>query len=149
MKKLLTILLAVSLFFVFIGITSAAQEKAKQPLPQKQPLRRPTAPAFNVVPGSITKINTADPAKPTIEVKNDKDNTMHVIEITPFTNIAKMTDISELKAGDEVRVMTRKVENKEVAVNVVFGKIKNMPAAPRPPMQGRVPAPIAQKAVKK
>ena len=71
-----------------------------------------------------------DPANVKLEVKNEADNTTHIVELTPTTNVMKATDVSELKAGDNVRVMARKVDNKEVAMNVMFGKIKK--PAPRP-----------------
>ena len=88
-------------------------------------------PNFSVIFGNITKIDNTDPAKPKLEVKSDIDGATHIIEITPWTNVTKATDASELKAGDTVRIMARKVEASEVAMTVVFGKIRNI-YAPKP-----------------
>lgn len=88
-------------------------------------------PNFSILSGSVTKVNTSDPKKQTIEVKSDADNTVHVVEVTPFTNVAKMTDVSEIKTGESVRVMARKMDDKEVAMSVMFGKIKALPMPPK------------------
>ncbi len=115
----------------------------------------PTAarrPNFVIVFGAITKIDTSDQAKTKLEVKSDMDGASHIVEITPWTNVTKVTDVGELKAGDTVRIMARKVDNSEVAMTVVFGKIRNIyaprattPAAPpAAPTQG-----AAQGAAKK
>jgi hypothetical protein len=101
---------------------------------------------FNMLYGTITKIDTSDPANVKLEVKNEADNTTHTVELTPATNVTKVTDISELKTGENVRVMARKVDDKEVAMGVMFGKIRKpaprpvRPAATTPPPQAAVPA---------
>lgn len=107
---------------------AAVQSEKAQTIPEARPMARP---AFAVLFGSVTKIDTSDPAKPKLEIKNDADGTAHTVELTPWTNVTKVTDISELKSGDNVRLMTRKMEDKEVAMTVVFGKIKNI-TRPRP-----------------
>jgi hypothetical protein len=56
--------------------------------------------------------------------------------------VTKVTDISELKTGEAIRVMCRKVDDKEVAMGVLFGNIKSMPP-PRP--VGAMPPPVPTK----
>ena len=102
-------------------------------------VKRPAKPNFAVVFGAITKIDASDPAKSKLEVKSDADGTTHALDIMPWTNVSKVTDLSELKVGDTVRVMSRKVEGKDVAVAVVFGKIKNLPR-PKPSTATTPPA---------
>jgi hypothetical protein len=97
--------------------------------------------------GTITNIDKADPANVKLEVKNEADNTAHIVELTPNTNVTKTTDISELKAGDTVRVMARKMDNKEVAMSVMFGKIKKPVPRPIRPA-AMMPPPAAAAAVK-
>lgn len=82
---------------------------------------------FNIISGTVSKIDTANPSDIKLEVKNDRDATMRAISVLPSTNITKITDISELKTGDTVRIMSRKVNDKDVAMNVVFGHIKSFP----------------------
>ena len=106
--------------------------------PKALPVRQPARANFSVIAGSITNIDNTDPAKPKLVVLSEKDNTTHTLDITPWTNITKATDISELKTGEKVRVMVRKLENNEVAVNVLFGKIRTAPP-PRPITQARPP----------
>lgn len=97
--------------------------------------QRPMKSNFGIVMGTITKINNADPANTTLEVKNSVDNKEHTLSVTPWTNVTKVTDLSELKVGDSVRVMSRTNDNKETAMAVMFGKIQNRPM-PRPLAQG-------------
>jgi hypothetical protein len=84
--------------------------------------------------GTVTKIDAKDPANVKLEVKNEADNTTHTVEVSPATNVTKVTEISEVKTGETVRIMARKVENKEVAMGVMFGKVKR-PRVPGPAMQ--------------
>lgn len=149
MKKMLVVVLAMVFCFSLITISSAAEKKAMPakampkgpmaPRAQGMPMMRPGMPS--ILSGSVTKIDTTDPAKQILEIKSDTDNTTHTIEVTAWTGVSKLTDLSELKTGDAVRVMTRTAEGKEVAINVLFGKLKAMPV-PRPAMQG--PRPGAQ-----
>lgn len=132
MKK--TIIFSVAMIFCFVcaGILTAAERgEAEAPVTVK------TAPGkvnpranFSLLYGTVTKIDTSDPANVKLEVKNEADNTTHTVELTAATNVTKMTDISELKTGENVRVMARKIDNKEVAMGVMFGKIRK--PAPRP-----------------
>jgi Cu/Ag efflux protein CusF len=150
-------LISIALFCIAIITPSFAAEAKKEPVKTmpavaarpapdlKAPAKPFPAPNFTVIFGSVTKVDMTDPAKPVIEIKNTADDTLHVVEITPWTNVTKVTDISELKTGDTVRVMTRKVNDKETAMTVVFGKIRNLPTAR--PVVPTVPPPAP--AVKK
>lgn len=151
MKKLLILLFIAS--FILAGLYSTASECAEEsqaksdtapkgtpPLlpPRESPPGNISArPNFSVVFGTITKVDTQDPAKPKLEVKSSADETLHSIELSPWTNITKVSEVTDLKAGDTVRVMTRKVDDKEVAMGVVFGKIKNI--LPPKPVMKQVP----------
>lgn len=83
----------------------------------------------SVILGIISKIDTSDPSRIKIEVNGEHDNQLHIVEVAPSTSITKVTDISELKVGDAVRVMARKADNKEIAMGVMFGNLKKLPAS--------------------
>ncbi len=100
-----------------IGAKIASEQKPAN-------LRGAMKSGFSMLLGSISKIDTADPSNIKIEVNSEPDNRLHTVEITPATSVTKVTDISELKAGDTVRIMARRADNKEVAVGVMFGKLK-------------------------
>ncbi len=99
-------------------------------------------PNFNMILGSVSKIDNADPKNVKIEVMDSRDNQMHIIEMTPTTNVTKVTKISELKAGDSVRIMARRIENKEVAMGIIFGDFETMR---RPPMPVNAQANLSKK----
>jgi len=140
MKKILGSTVILLAFYLSSTMVFGAEEKKSEPdvkapgrwtgarrLRSGSAIRRPN---LAIIFGKITKIDSSDPAKATLEVKNETDGTTHKVDITPWTNVTKVTDISELKTGDNVRIMARKVEEGEVAMTVVFGKIRNI-AAPR------------------
>lgn len=145
MKKAFLVLIAVVFCVTLTGLAFAAEaEKTAKPVvksaaPADMPQGMRQAPgmraSFAMIPGTITKIDNSDPANVKIEVKSDADNQTHVITLTPWTNISKMTDVSELKTGEAVRIMARKTEDKVVAMQVLFGKFQNIPA-PRPMGEG-------------
>lgn len=142
MKKLSVI--AIVLLFSFASLTAYCAEPAKKAI-TKPVINRPRpSGAGNMVfiMGSISKIDTSDPSNTKLTVVNDADQKTHVLELGPRPNIAKLIDISELKEGEKTRIVARNVNDKEVAVSVVTGKIR-IPAAPK---AGLTPAaPAAQK----
>ncbi|MDD5422786.1 MAG: hypothetical protein WC592_04305 [Candidatus Omnitrophota bacterium] len=158
-KKVFVVFVAISFCAVGIfGLACAAEQKAPAAKPAKTAVPSPKVPVFptkaNVPPikstfgmitGTLVKVNSTDPANTTLEVKNDADQTTHVVSLTPWTNVTKVTDVSELKTGDMVRVMTRKMDDKEVAMGVMFGKIKPIP---RPKPAAAAPAAPAAAPVK-
>ena len=105
-------------------------------------------PAMNMLFGTVTNIDTRDPASIKLEVKTEADGKTHVVEVLPATTITKATDISELKKGEKVRVMARMVDDKEVAMGVMFGKMRTPPARSMPG-EPRGPAPDTQRPPKK
>ncbi len=155
MKKSSVALFAVVFCVSCAGISFAQEKTAAKPAPAKVPAAPATSPAgkplprsnFTMLYGSIAKINASDPANVKLEITNEADNTTHTVEVTPSTNVTKATDASELKTGENVRVMARKVEDKEVAMGVMFGKIKRLP--PRPASPADAPATPAAAAPKK
>ena len=108
--------------------------------PKMAPVIPPMAPRgamnpnFNMMMGVVSNIDMTDPAKVKLEVKNERDNKVHSIEVIPATNVTKVTEISEVKVGDTVRIMARKVDDKEVAMGVMFGKFKKLPPMQSSPM---------------
>ena len=100
--------------------------KGAMPGPIK-PTRHST---FSFLSGTVEKINTSDPEKQTIDIKNEKDGKIHTIDIAPVTNIIKVTDMSELKTGDSVRVMARMADDRETGISITFGKLRPIPAMP-------------------
>ena len=161
-KRILVGVFAISLFLNLSVIASAAEEKdttnpaipapstaPKKPVAQTPGLSQvPVRSAFGMIVGTLTKIDTTDPANVKLEVKSDRDNTIHVISIMPWTNITKISDVSDLKTGEAVRIMVRNIDTKETAMGVMFGKIKPV-AAPKQlgegaPAPGQAPAQTKQ-----
>ena len=102
----------------------------KMPTPPNAPAR-PTKPMATVLFGSVSKIDNKNPSDVKLEVKSIADDSIHVIDVPAQANIVKVTDLSELKTGDTVRIMARNIEGKEVAMNIIFGKLKMIPR-PKP-----------------
>ncbi len=112
--------------------------------------KRPMRSNFVMMLGSVSKIDASNPASIKVEVKDDRDGQVHIVEVTPATNVTKVTTVSELKAGDAVRVMARKVEDKEVAMGIMFGNFKALtPPAKLPPAQAKPVAPAQKEMPKK
>lgn len=126
MKKVYMSFLAVMLCLAMADLSYCANEKAS-PKELVKPTKLPR-PGFGVIAGSIVKIDKAGPESVRVEVKSESDNTVHAVEVTNTTNVTKVTDASELKVGDAVRMMTRKIDDKEVAMSVVTGNIKQLTA---------------------
>lgn len=98
-------------------------------------------PNFGLISGTISKIDTSDPANVKLEVKGEGKEQTHTIYTTPWTNVTKLTDVSELKTGDFVRIMARSAEDKTTAMNIMFGNVKRAPGPnpmmmPTPPSKG-------------
>lgn len=93
---------------------------------------------FSMISGKVENIDSSDPANVRITVKNDKDGASRTITVMPWTNITKSADISELKAGEAVRVMARKSQDKEIAMGIMFGKMPTPPQRQVPPPQAAV-----------
>ena len=153
-KRILFAVLVVAVCVLTVSAVSFAAEAKKPALspvtpgPQGMKPQMPK-PAFSMIGGTVVGIDTADPANVKVEVKNDADGTTHLISVTPMTNINKVTDISELKAGDAVRVMSKKSEGNEVAMGIMFGKLAARPM-PRPVAAAAAPqAPAPQASAKK
>jgi len=132
MKKLS--ILAIVLLFSFVSLTAYCAEPPRRTTTQQSPIDRGVRRADGTgnmvfILGSISKIDTSDPNNAKITVVNDSDKKTHVLELGPRPNIAKLIDISEVKEGEKTRIVARKVNDKEVAVSVVTGKIR-LPAAP-------------------
>ncbi len=135
--------------FVVVGLSAPAFSQDKKPAPgtaavaEKTPMpqslpTRPVKPMATVLFGSVTKIDNANPADVKLEVKNIADDSIHIVEVPSQANIVKITDLAELKTGDTVRVMARNVEGKEVAMNIIFGKLKMLPR-PKPALTQAAP----------
>jgi len=158
MKKVV-IILVVMVCIAGMTLPAFCQDTGRKARPKAGPLVPKTAagpgagmpaamrPNFGFVTGTISKIDTSDPANVKLEVKSDAKDQTHTIYTTPWTNVTKITDVSELKTGDAVRVMTRTDEDKEMAMNVMFGDIKKMPG-PNPMLRPSFP-PKDQESAKK
>ena len=137
-RKVFSIILTVAFtILAFSAASFAADQKTPAPVVTKTATARPMPPKanFGMIAGTITSIDNTDPANVKLQVKNDADGSTHTVSVTPWTNITKVTDISELKTGEPIRMMTRKVDDKDVAMGIMFGKMKAMPQpAPKAPM---------------
>ncbi|MCX5678468.1 MAG: hypothetical protein NTY76_05095 [Candidatus Omnitrophica bacterium] len=133
MKRSFTFALAIAFSLTFTAAGSAVDENTGKngQMAAEQKLVNPRGAVksgFSMILGNISKIDTADPSRIKIEVNGERDNQLHIVEIAPSTSVTKVTDISELKVGDPVRVMARKTDDKEVAIGVMFGNLKKLPA---------------------
>lgn len=159
MKKIFVVLTVMAFFITFAdsAFAAEAQKQAGKAMVNAPAGKVPAGPDgtkpvprpnFNMVFGTVSKIDTSDAANVKLEIKSAADDKMQTVSVVPWTNITKVTDMSELKTGDNVRVMSRKVDDKDVAMAVMFGKIQNRPTA-RPAGPGAIPAAPAQGTVKK
>ncbi len=145
MKNLFVALIILA--FVVLGLTAPAFSQdnksgagavaEKAPMPQYTP-SKPTKPMATVLFGSVSKIDNTNPADVKLEVKSIADDSIHIVDVPSQVNIVKVTDLSELKIGDTVRVMARNIEGKEVAMNIIFGKLKMLPR-PKPALTQAAP----------
>ena len=101
---------------------------------------------FVMISGTILSIDNTDPTNIKVQVKTGADGSIHTVSVTPWTNITKAADLSDIKTGEPIRIMTRKVEDKDVAMGIMLGKIKNVKAPPHAPKAPIAPQVIAPKA---
>ena len=149
MKKLVAVFCMAALSTMLLGGAFGADENkgaspAQQPAGMARPSERPMPMDRNniaFISGSISKIDATVPESVKLEVVNDVDGKSHVVEIGTSTNILKVVEVGELKAGDKARVVARRAGDKEIALSVVTGKLKEMPRPPAPV----VPAPMVTK----
>jgi len=124
--------LIITVLAVFCAASFAmAADEAKKPAPMARQM--PPKSEFSMISGKIESVNSSDPANVSITVKDNKDGVSRTVSVMPWTNITKSAEISELKAGEAVRVMARKAQDKDVAMGIMFGKL------PTPPPQKHVP----------
>jgi len=132
----------------FAEETKAASTQVKEVAASKMPM--PPRPNFGMIAGAILSIDNTDPANIKLTVKNDADGSVRAVTVTPWTNITKVIDASELKIGEQVRMMTRRADDKDVAMGIMSGKVKNMPAPQTAARQAPAPQGTApEQAVKK
>ncbi len=114
------------------ALFAASEKAAAKPAPTTAaaPAKPVAKPNFGMIAGTIISVDNVDPNNVKLQVKSEADGAIRTVTITPWTNITKVTDVSELKTGETVRLMTRKVDDKEVAMGIMFGKIKNIPPQP-------------------
>lgn len=147
-KALIVVALAVFAVASIQPASFAAEQKtAVKAMPGSAQAAMPIAkPNFSMIAGTVVSIDNADPNNVKLQVKNEKDGAIHNIVVMPSTNITKVTDVSELKAGEPIRLMTRKADDKEMAMGIMFGKVKNIPA---PPALKKPTAPVTSAATAK
>lgn len=149
MKKLVAVFCMAALSTMLSGGAFGADENksvspTQQPVERMRPPQRPMPIDRNVIfiSGSISKIDTTVPENVKVEVLNDVDGKSHIVEVGVGTNILKVVEAGDLKAGDKARIVARRAGDKEIALSVVTGKLKEIPM-PRPPTPP-VPAPLTK-----
>lgn len=155
MNRWLTFAVVVGAALVFAVTVQAAEKKAAPaqiksekvsskaaPAEKAAPAKPIAKPSFNMLSGTISKIDRTDPAMVKIEIIDERDSLPHTIEAAPMTSVTKVTDLSELKDGDAIRVMARNTDGKDVAMGIMFGNIKR-------PAKIAAPAPVAKETPKK
>ncbi len=107
------------------GKNAPAQEalKPQNTAPAMQPLKT------NIAYGEVVSI---DLNSSVLTIKDATGATESSISFTPSTGVTKMTDASEIKQGDKIRIIYQDNEGKKVAKAIMFGKIRTAPAAPKP-----------------
>ncbi|MFH1996511.1 MAG: hypothetical protein ABIJ27_05880 [Candidatus Omnitrophota bacterium] len=133
-----SIFFTLSVFFLALCLVSAPSPVFAQPRPAvtsgSPPSKAPggfqdermRSGGFKVIFGVVENIDSSDPANLKIRVRSDVDGKAYDLGLSPWTNITKVTDLSELKNGDTVRVMSKKFDGKDVAMTVVFGNVKQV-----------------------
>ena len=151
MKKLVAVFCMAALSIMLLSPAFGADENkgasnAPQSAERMRPPQGPMPMDKNIafISGSISKIDATVPESVKVEVLNDVDGKSHIVEIGMGTNILKVVEIGELKAGDKARVVARRSGDKEIALSIVTGKLKEM-QMPRPPAQAQGTAPMAEK----
>jgi len=151
MRKLAAVFCMAALSIMLLSGAFGADEnkgasKAQQPAQSLRPPQGSMQTDKNIVfiSGAISKIDATASESVKLEVLNDVDGKSHVVEIGAGTNILKVVEVGELKAGDKARVVTRRTGDKEIAISVVTGKLKEM-QMPRPPALSQRTAPMAEK----
>jgi len=158
MKKSLLAICIVALVIGFADIAhcadTAGQKKASPAV--TAPVKKPMPPVKSnmlFLTGTISNIDTTIPDNTKIELLSDSDGKSHVVELNRTTNIVKVMNASELKTGEKVKVMARKLDDKAVAMSIITGKIEELPRPKQPsPMQPVPPAGVLkqpQREVKK
>lgn len=141
MAKVFVIILLTTLNFVFVNTLFATEEKkasatvsapAKMSTSKEMSAVKTKKANIAIMSGTILKIDTLNPQETRLEVKNDKDGTTYTMTAIPSTKVRKVADISEIKTGDMVRIISKKVDDKNIALGLVFGKIKIQPKEPKP-----------------
>lgn len=100
-----------------------SKDKEKVPLttkPQAVPTNLPTI-KTNILYGEIVSI---DFSNSTIIIKDISTGEKNTINFTPTTGVTKLTDVNELKQGDNIRVIYQDQEGKKTARAIMFGKIR-------------------------
>lgn len=151
MKKLVVLFCIVALSVVFVSSSfAAAQKKDAAPTTQQTPDKKPMPPInrnIDFISGTISKIDAAVPGSVKVEIINDADNKAHVVEIGAATNILKVIDAADLKAGDKARIVAKQSDGKELALSVVTGNLKEtrMPGSPAIPKPAPAIKPVPVK----
>lgn len=142
-KKFFIVAMAFFVTLSLSGVSSAADKTVKTIAPAAAQKAAPKKANFDMVAGVIESIDNTNPSEVKIKVKNNAGDSSRVVAVTPWTNITKVTDVSELKAGEQVRMMTRKVDDKDVAMGIMFGKMKTIPAPmAKTPQAAKTTAPV-------
>jgi len=141
MRRYLMFLFVALFCIVMVNASDAAEKTAASN--SEAPAAAKTSPTMRTPPpypftrgdiitlfGTLNKIDNSTPGIVKLEVTDNADGKMHSIEAPFQINVAKITDISEMRSGDTVRIMAKKVSDKEVAINIIFGKIKPPPRLP-------------------
>ena len=145
MRRLVTVFCVAALSIMLLSPAFCADENkgasaAKQPAENiKTPQRfMPINKDIAFLSGSISKVDSTAPESIKVEVLNDVDGKSHIVEIGATTNILKVVEAKELKAGDKARVVARKTGDKEIAISIVTGKLKEMPRPPAATVQSAI-----------
>lgn len=137
MKKLV-ILYAIFSLFIFTALSYGANKntpaaktpKATQVTPMPEDIPKNIVPPIktNILFGEIISI---DQANSTVKIKNTVTSEESTVSYTPTTSVTKVTDMSDLKQGDNIRVIYQDASGKKTARAIMFGKIKVSPVMPK------------------
>ncbi len=146
-RNVFIVLLVIVVLLTLPVVSFAVNKKTVAPVAEKVEAKMPAPPKanFGILAGAIISINNSDPANIKLEVKNTADGALRTVLVTPWTNITKVTDASELKIGEPIRMMIRKTDDKDVAMGIMFGKIKAIPESAQKTPQAPKASPIKAK----
>jgi len=127
MLKKLKIITIGLIVFSFYALNASLAQDGSSPAAAKTAVKKYPSADNGMLIGSIISVDTSDPANPIIEARDESTGAIHKLSTKQWTSVTKICDISDLKPGDSARIIIQKTDGKEIAIGIIFGKVKGLP----------------------